>query len=149
MNSGLTYEDLHWGDAPRRELDLYTLTGKARPLVEVTAISYVAIKDGQVDIFRHPFRRFWCPTERRKRYPYLLVADDDGPRTIQPIAKAAQALGRVIDFETLDGRILVGGYLIATHGHGRHLWICSDTPGSFGFETHPSGPSVKAEGIVD
>lgn len=130
-------------------MTVHTLCDMARPLAEVTSVSYVAEKDGHVEIYRHEFSRFRCPTEGRTRYPYLLVADPSGSRKIKPIAKAAKTLGRVIDFESKTGRILVGGFWVVTHGNGQYMWLSSDKPLLYGFETHPKGPKVKPEGIVD
>jgi hypothetical protein len=139
----LTYEDTHWGDEPLVDFDVVVLGGKARPLGELRAISYVAQKGGEGAVYRHKFE-----THADNRAPYLLTSSSTGEITLGSDIPPLVAVGPVIDFELTDGRRIIASNLYVCHsGSGRHVYLASPDRCPVAVERRSRGPGVTAHGI--
>ncbi len=144
----LTFERLHWGDAPHRDINVSVVVGaRMRPVGEVTALSYGAQKGGQPAIWRHRFERRPDDYERRLRGPYLLEADEDGDFLLAGVAEDSLSVGIGVDIELEDGpRILLSDCWVVTDAKGRYCQLgfaAEDVP----WNLEQRGQHVTADGI--
>jgi hypothetical protein len=147
--SRIDYEALHWGDQPQAVEDLLVPQGYGKPVTEVEAISYVTSKEGKVAVFRHDF------SQQDGRYPYLLEATPG--RTAYALPKASSrlvALGRVIDLELADGRVIYTPFLwvvttFADDSTGGPVLLASRFAPIYAIEHRNGKPHVKSHGIID
>ncbi|MFT4704629.1 MAG: hypothetical protein ACI81R_002336 [Bradymonadia bacterium] len=99
----LSYRDLHWGATPTGHVGLaYPSGDRATVDGELVAISYVATKgpNKRPQVFRHAFEPF------EGRRAHLLRATPGSVRTPALASPPAIALGRVVDLELADGRVV-------------------------------------------
>jgi hypothetical protein len=118
MRELLDYRTLHWGTQPTgvENLDILQSDVEMVPVCELEACSYITVKAGKPEIYRHAFPK------HDGRGPYLLKVREKGDRaTNAEISHAPNptrnsvALGRLIDFETVDGRVIATPfYWVAT-----------------------------------
>ncbi len=103
----LTYEALHWGDAPTDIRRLVVADGDRGARIErLVALSYVTSKRGNADIWRHAF----------EHDAWLLWLERGGRYTAPRTSGELLALGRVVDIELESGKRIVPG----------ELWVCAD-----------------------
>jgi len=110
------YRLIHWGTPPTHVEKVWTLDRQyAKPVAEIVACSYPAIKQGKRDIYRHDFPKM------NGRGPYLLEACEERSRYRTPNgAPDTAALGRLIDLELKP----IGGgetFVVLTPFY----WICT------------------------
>lgn len=145
----MRYQDLHWGTDPKfvDEIPSRGVLHKApcRRLTEVVAISYVSEKEGRSEVYRHGF------DEVDGRYPYLLEYDPRGKYRSPAAREDLIELGKVIDFEALDGgRIFVSCYsIMSTRSETNSpVLFVSRFGAEIALERRKGKPSVRPEGII-
>ena len=110
-------------------------TGEATPGPRLKACSYVTVKDGEPQIFRHAF-------DSRPR----LMSVGEGSVRVEAPPGETLAIGRAIDLETPTGRILLGaGCYFATDERGDRVYLVSRYPVAYQVEV---GPEVRPGGIT-
>ena len=149
--SDLSYTSLHWGTSPSRTDDMFFVEdASAEPEGEIAAVSYVTDKGGDPAVFRHEFSKHACPSENRRRGPYLLRVADNGPFKIGAGPENMNAIGQCIDFELTDGRrIFCSDIWLATGRSGNHVYMVSPAKVPFAIEQRPDRPFVTAHGIEE
>lgn len=134
----LTYQDIHWGSSPDRTSTMKAATGSAKAGVVLRACSYVTVKDGEAQIFRHTFGR------SRPR----LMAVGSGEEQVDAPPSNTLAIGRAIDLETSQGRILLGaGCFFATDEQGERVYLVGTRGVPYAIEQKDQGPHVTTRGI--
>lgn len=137
----MDYEDLHWGDEANRQTAMKAATGRASKIEELKACSYVARKGGKAQIFRHEFRQV------DGRGPYLLKVGTGSYEVEGPPVETI-SIGRAIDFETIDERVLLGaGCFFVTDADGEAVYLVSTESVSYAIEQRLDGPFVTERGI--
>lgn len=145
----LTYENLHWGVKSKARPAMRMPVGRGKVVCELRAISYVAHKGDEREVYRHDFTRFKDPETGKKRWPYLLRVGTTGEFEIGP-APPLVAIGQVIDVEDAAGdRILLPEVWVATDEDGDHVWLASIDGIPFALERREEGPRVDERGIVN
>jgi len=143
----LSYTNIHWGTRPDRETELTVPAGNASPIGEMKACSYVTIKGGEPNIYRHEFERFHDPDEHRERGPYLLKQNEQGEFILGGCPASTIAIGYAIDFELVGGeRVLCSQAYLVTDKEGKHVWLAGDNLG-YDLERRLEGPVVTERGI--
>ncbi len=155
--SRLSYELIHWGTKPRYVEDLFVPAGYGEPVAELVAVSYVTVKEGDPTVYRHAFEKF------HGRRPYLLQSTRSQKRTDYKFPKPGRdliAMGRVIDFETIDedgepGRIYTPFLWVVTtkadKKSGGPVLLASrfkSTP-ACAIEHRNGNPHIKEHGIIN
>jgi len=156
--SKLSYELLHWGTPSRYVEKLYVPEGIGAPTIQLEAISYVTVKDGEPTVYRHDFGK------KEGRFPYLLVATTGRPKKGEELiefptpGKDLIALGRVLDFETLDeegnkGRIYTPFLWVVTtkaeKKKGGPVLLASRFKPSYAIEHRDGDPHIIEHGIIN
>jgi hypothetical protein len=154
MSSKLSYEDLHWGTQPSYVEELLVGDGSGVPVAELSAISYVTVKEGEPTVYRHDFGK------KGGRLPYLLDGGRKGNPSIRfpKPHKNLLALGRVIDFEIVgeDGverRVYTPFLWVVTTkadtSKGGPVLLASRFPCRYAIEHRSGDPHVKEHGIIN
>ena len=153
--SKLSYELLHWGTKPSYVEKLYVPDGYGEPVVQLEAISYVTIKEGEPTVYRHDFGK------KDGRLPYLLQASSSGRSGGIKFPKPGRdliALGRVIDFETVDedgntGRIYTPFLWVVTTKadtkKGGPVLLASRFKPTHAIEHRDGDPHIIEHGIIN
>jgi len=138
----LTYKSLHWGTDPVRTDEMKVFVGRATPIGEIDAISYVTRKGDEAAVYRHD-----CESHEG-RGPYLLAADPRGEYEIEDPGSDLLAIGRGVDVELIDKRrILLAGLVIVTDKRGNIVCLASRRGVPYGIEQRGAGPYVTPHGI--
>ena len=143
----MDYSSLHWGTGPTEEMELTCPKGSARIVGELKACSYATVKAGKPDVYRHAFKRF-NDDSGNKRGPYLLKLSKNGEYTLNGCIDDTIAVGRVVDFEMIDGEVYVlhVGCFLVTDKDGNHLWLVGPRV-PYDIEKREDGPIVTVRGI--
>jgi hypothetical protein len=153
--SKLTYELLHWGTPAKYVEKLYVPEGSGTPTIQLEAISYVTVKEGDPTVYRHDFGK------KQGRFPYLLVAGSRATKDMVPFptpGKNLIALGRVIDFETVDengnkGRIYTPFLWVVTtmadKKKGGPVLLASRFRPAYAIEHRDGDPHIIEHGIIN
>lgn len=147
MSKRLSYEALHWGDAPSGVEELLVPTGRGTPVAALAAISYITSKEGKGTVFRHTF------DETDGRLPDLLLVDPAGKVKLPKASSRLIALGRVIDFELADGRRVYtpGLWCVTTYadsGQGGPVLLASRYGPEYAIEHRGGNPHIREHGII-
>ncbi len=153
--SRLSYETIHWGTQPRYVEDLYVPAGSGSPICQLVAVSYVTVKEDEPTVYRHDFKK------KNGRFPYLLEASTksrSGEIAFPKPGKDLIAMGRVIDFETLDehgeeGRIYTPFLWVVTTKadakKGGPVLLASRFKPIYAIEHRDGDPHIKEHGIIN
>ena len=147
MSRRLSYEALHWGDAPTSVEELLVPTGRGSRIAPLSAISYITSKEGEGTVFRHTFE------ETDGRLPDLLLVDGKGSVRLPAASSRLIALGRVIDLELADGRRVYTPYLwvvttYADAGNGGPVLLASRFAPEYAIEHRKGNPHIREHGII-
>lgn len=147
MSKRLTYEALHWGDAPTGVEELLVPTGRGKAVAPLVAISYITSKEGKGTVFRHTFE------EEDGRLPNLLLVDPAGRVPLPKASSRLIALGRVIDLELGDGRRVYtpGLWVVTTYAdaaNGGPVLLASRYGPEYAIEHRNGKPYIREHGII-
>lgn len=118
---GLTYEDLHDGDAAPWVQRMDVAHGTGRAVGQITHIAYAKHAGGETRIHEHKFET------HDGRLPYLVADSGSGQKvTIERPAKDLHAFGRALDCKLKNGeRVILGGLFVATDDTGQVVMLAS------------------------
>jgi len=149
-----TYRAIRWGNRPSEQRDMQLPRGtKGTPVAELVAISYLSVKAGKAEVFRHAFDRI------AGRGPYLLEVEKRGKFSFPPSAGETVSLGHIIDLEATDPQtgestvILTPFYFVCTTADaltpkgGPVLLACTYGP-DFAIESRGNRPFIREHGII-
>lgn len=92
-----TYQAIRWGTQPQEERTMRLPRGtRGVPVAELSAISYLSVKNGKPDVYRHEFDKV------DGRGPYLLEVSRNGTHSFPKSPAETASLGAVIDLEAVD-----------------------------------------------
>lgn len=140
----LTFQNLNWGVAPSRTLNLRVWPygkKKAATIGRCKSISYRSQKGGEWKTYEHIFEReplALVPYARGERYEESREIPDD-----------MISLGWLVDIVMTDGRrVALPGYMVATDSAGSSLWLAAiGNQPRVAIEQKRRGPIVTVRGI--
>lgn len=147
----LTFSDVHWGEAPRGEIDVEVWDGPARIVGECRSISYASAKGGKPEIYKHTFERHHCDVEQRQRRVYLLQGCARRDADFEVEAGDLEqwiAVGLGVEIRLMSGDfVLLGGCWIATTPEGDRVALVFADRAPYCLESWPGKVIVTADGI--
>lgn len=146
----ISFKSLHWGTDENYVEELWVPSNEpGSAVVPLRAISYVTVKDGKPEVFRHEFSKV------AGRYPQLIDLQTRGDLRSPLATKSLVCLGHVIDLEPTQGsRILVSGVWVCTTqgdvpAEGGPVLLASRIKPLYAIERRSGKPGIRNEGIVD
>lgn len=143
----LSYESIHWGDAPSGDVDARYHYGASARVGEIAKLGYSTRKGGEWGVYEHEF------STHEGRGPYLYRqtrSKNPSVRLENPGLDQSIEIGRLVDVTLKDGRrIVFGDAAVATTADGKNLVIVSEHGVPYQIEPRDAGHFVTNEGIEE